>query len=165
MGFTYRETSGADLTYIRRLNYLTEVFGDESVTPESAEFLAGTEFYVGAWQPTDGVLVLDEDLDNPAGAAWFIFASSGAHGAGYVADDIPEVAVAVEKRYQGRGLGTQLLRRAADSVRARGCPGVSLCVHRDNPGARRLYEREGFTFHAAAGGAYDSLVLRFPAVG
>lgn len=159
--FDYRETSAADLTYIKRLNYLTEVFGDESVTPESTEFLAGTQFYVGAWKPTDGVVVIDENLDNPAGGAWYMFGTEELHGSGFITEEIPELAIAVEKRYQGNGLGTTLLRRAAELAKERGCPGISLCVHEDNPGARRLYEREGFEFYATRDGGYDAMVRHF----
>lgn len=142
--FTFRETSEADVTYVKRLNYLTDVFGDESVTPESEEFLEGMSFYVGKWEPDNGILVNDDDLDNPAGAAWYIFGDDEHHGVGYVGEDIPELAIAVESRYRRNGLGAELLRRAADLAEQRGCPGISLCVHNDNPGARRLYEREGF---------------------
>lgn len=169
--FTFRRTEPADLTYIKRLNYLTEVFGDETVDPDPVDFREGTRFYVGCWEPTNGVIAFDEELDNPAGAVWLVFAqqskSAGENtvtpvGEGYVGDAYPELAIGVEKRYQHRGLGGQLLEEAAQLAAELDCPGLSLCVHRDNPGARRLYVRHGFEhveFHEDSG--YEVMLQRF----
>lgn len=161
--FVFRTTTEADLTYVRRLNYLTEVFGDESSTPDSGEFLEAVKFYVGEWEPTNGILVNDDDLDNPAGAAWYIFGTEDHHGTGFYDERTPEVAIAVETRYQRNGLGAALLRRAVELARERGCPGMSLCVHEDNPGARKLYEREGFEFVGEREAGYSAMVKIFGA--
>lgn len=159
--FSFRETTTEDRTYVKRLNYLADVFGDETVTPDSKEFLEGTNFYIGKWGPRNGVLVVDDDLDNPAGAAWYIFGNEENHGVGYVEEAIPELAIAVEKRYQRNGLGAELLRCAAEQAEKRGCPGISLCVHHDNAGARRLYEREGFEVVGEREDNYVAMVMRF----
>jgi ribosomal-protein-alanine N-acetyltransferase len=59
---------------------------------------------------------------------------------------IPSFGVAVGAAYRGRGIGQRLLRYAIEYARIRGAAAVMLKVHLDNPGARRLYEREGFVF-------------------
>ena len=53
--------------------------------------------------------------------------------------------LATYPEFRGRGLGSQLLDVAADLAKASGCTGLSLIVSDANCGARRLYERHGFT--------------------
>jgi ribosomal protein S18 acetylase RimI-like enzyme len=53
------------------------------------------------------------------------------------------VLIEVAPEYQGRGLGTHVIRDLQERARARGVP-VTLQVLKVNP-ARRLYERLGFT--------------------
>jgi GNAT superfamily N-acetyltransferase len=60
--------------------------------------------------------------------------------------DCPEfcdVYVAAERCSQG--IGAQLLRRALQLASERGASQVTLCVDTDNPRARTLYERLGFS--------------------
>jgi GNAT superfamily N-acetyltransferase len=59
-----------------------------------------------------------------AGAAWYRFFTSADHRSGFVSDDIPEVAAAVEEPYRGHGLGRKLMtaligRAAADGLSLR----------------------------------------------
>ena len=49
----------------------------------------------------------------------------------------------VEPSWQGRGAGTQLLRRSAATLVSQGCTEWTLAVTDGNP-AQRLYERSGF---------------------
>ena len=52
--------------------------------------------------------------------------------------------IAVHKDYRRRGIGSQLLRRLADHARRNGFSTIRLDVIDTNPGARRLYEQQGF---------------------
>ena len=52
--------------------------------------------------------------------------------------------LAVAPAYQGRGIGTALLAEVERRLRSRGCLKVNLLVHRDNEGARRLYQSLGY---------------------
>lgn len=159
--FGFRETTEHDVTYIKRLNYLAEVFGDESTTPDAEGFRAANAFYTGAWDPADGIIVMDESLDVPAGGCWFIFGDAELHGTGFVEEDVPELAIAVESRYQGNKLGPALVERVSELVRERGCPGVSLCVHADNPRAKKVYERLGFVEVGEREGGYLAMMKRW----
>ncbi|GAB3940717.1 GNAT family N-acetyltransferase [Corynebacterium tapiri] len=160
MSFIFRETTAEDKTYIYRLNYLADVFGDETKNPDSQEFLEATRVYVDEWDAErGGVLVIDEDLKNPAGGAWLVYGTDDSHGEGYVAEGIPEVAIAVESRYRGSGLGTELLKKSAELARDRGAKQLSLCVHDDNPRARALYERLGFKTVKVKDNPYTVMVL------
>lgn len=51
--------------------------------------------------------------------------------------------LAVDPRYQGRGLGTALLRRSFEAFAAAGLREAQLGVDSDNPRALRVYERAG----------------------
>ncbi|WP_273808377.1 MULTISPECIES: GNAT family N-acetyltransferase [unclassified Pseudomonas] len=51
--------------------------------------------------------------------------------------------IALSEAFQGRGIGTELLRQLQSHASARKVP-LMLSVFRTNPSARRLYERLGF---------------------
>ena len=53
--------------------------------------------------------------------------------------------LAVHPAAQGRGVGALLSGECVRRARAQGCRAVVLCVIEGNEGARRLYERMGFT--------------------
>ena len=55
------------------------------------------------------------------------------------------VTLAVDPAHWGRGAGTALLRALVDAASLRGCAEVLLEVREDNPRARQLYLRNGFT--------------------
>lgn len=80
------------------------------------------------------------------GVAWLQFI----RGYGFVADDIPELAVNVHADHRGQGVGTFMINHLANYVREQGWKGVSLSVERGNP-ARRLYARHNFVAQNARG--------------
>jgi len=53
--------------------------------------------------------------------------------------------IAVAPEWRGRDLGTRLLAAARERAQRLGCRALSLICFAQNTGARRLYEREGFT--------------------
>ena len=60
--------------------------------------------------------------------------------------DCPELnGITVAPDYRSRGIGTRLIRDAERRVSARGITRVGLAVGLDNPRARSLYERLGYT--------------------
>lgn len=145
--FTLRPTCREDLTYIKRLNYLTEVFGDETQDPHDT-FVENNEFYLDQWDPHNGGFIAFDEHGIPAGGVWLIDGDNDIHGTGYVHKDVPELAIAVEKRYQRQGLSKMLLDAAIQLCRDTNHPAVSLCVHDNNPGARKAYEKKGFVEHS-----------------
>ena len=54
-------------------------------------------------------------------------------------------SLAVVPRHRGQGLGRRFLAAARERARRLGCPSLSLICLDRNEGAKRLYEREGFT--------------------
>ena len=74
------------------------------------------------------------------GAAWHRLLPADDPGYGFVAADVPEVALGVVPDVRGRGIGTALMERLIEAAVASRVRALSLSVQRDNP-ALRLYER------------------------
>jgi len=98
------------------------------------------------------VAVLDQHAQGSGhriiGSAWMRLFPASAPGYGFVAEDVPELGVAVLPEYRGQGVGTALLRALISRASALGHPAVSLSVDQRNP-ALRLYERPGFSVVSA----------------
>lgn len=98
-------------------------------------------------RPGDGG-VIAEELSGVApvfaGAAWYRFFTDVDHRAGFVAEDVPELSIAVEPVVRGRGLGRTLLLALMDLAMSHNVRGLSLRVSGENTVARALYESLGF---------------------
>ncbi len=114
--------------------------------------------YVSGWRrPTDlGLIAMSHD-GAPVGAAWLRQLTADDPGYGYVADDVPELAMAIVPGWRGRGVGRALLRALVAEAQSRAVRAVSLSVERANPAAR-LYADEGFRVVRSADEA-DTMVL------
>ncbi|SDM12776.1 Ribosomal protein S18 acetylase RimI [Corynebacterium mycetoides] len=145
MEFAFHPATESDRTYIRRLNFLTEVFGDEG-RALGDDALDGVENYVDNWDPErDGGIIAFDEFRTPAGGVWLRYWQSPAEGHAFIRPDVPELAIAVENRYAGNALGEQLLQAACDLARSHGARQIALWVDPDNPRARHRYEKFGFT--------------------
>jgi ribosomal protein S18 acetylase RimI-like enzyme len=107
--------------------------------------------YAAGWG-RDGDMGL-KALDNgtPVGAAWLRLMQ----GYGHVADDIPELTIAVLPTFRGQGIGTELLKGLID-LASRRYRGISLSVIGENP-AMRFYEKLGFEIVRLEGESYTML--------
>ncbi|UFU02338.1 GNAT family N-acetyltransferase [Ruania suaedae] len=112
-----------------------------------------TSGYVAGWQRDGdlGVIAVDlagpNGLQIPIGAAWVRRFPARNPGFGFVAEDVPELSMAVISHHRGRGIGSGLLRALATRLQTAGIPRISLSVEHGNR-ARALYERLGFTTFA-----------------
>jgi GrpB-like predicted nucleotidyltransferase (UPF0157 family)/GNAT superfamily N-acetyltransferase len=86
------------------------------------------------------------------GAAWCRFFCKEEKGYGFIAEDIPEIGIALRPKYRAKGLGTRLLQKLLAELQLRGSSQVSLSVDQRNP-ALRLYERLGFKKYRQEGNA------------
>jgi ribosomal protein S18 acetylase RimI-like enzyme len=68
----------------------------------------------------------------------FVHLGGGVGGTGYL------YAFRVRPEVRNRGIGTRLIEEAELLLRRRGCRRAVISVGKDNPGARRLYERLGY---------------------
>lgn len=118
------------------------VHAAHEASPEAIKDQPALARYAAGWGRAGDmgfVALLD---DQPVGAAWLRLWQGHNRGFGFVAEEVPELAIAVLPDYQNQGIGTQLLSRLLHSARE-WYPAVSLNVRADNP-AVRLYERLGF---------------------
>jgi GNAT superfamily N-acetyltransferase len=90
--------------------------------------------------PEIGFVWLALDGDVAVGASVVCYAISTSRGA-LVAklDD-----VTIDPHWQGRGVGTAMLAALAQRLRAAGVGRIDTACHRENAGAWRFYERQGY---------------------
>ncbi|MDK1474838.1 GNAT family N-acetyltransferase [Streptomyces sp. 549] len=117
--------------------------------------------YISGWPlPGDLGLVAEtpgpDGTPRPAGAAWMRLFPAADAGYGFVAEDIPELTLAVAPGQRGRGLGRALLRALGAQAAAAGHSQLSLSVERANRAAK-LYAAEGYTT-VASGPVSDTMV-------
>jgi ribosomal protein S18 acetylase RimI-like enzyme len=114
--------------------------------------------YLERWPlPTDFGVIATEGT-GPVGAAWARFGTAEDAGYGYVADDIPELTIAVSPSARRRGVGRTMLIALINIGRTLGQPGISLSVEDGNHAARSLYESLDFLPVGRNGGA-DTMLL------
>jgi GNAT superfamily N-acetyltransferase len=98
--------------------------------------------YLTGW-PRQGDFGLVAEHDEPVGAAWYRTYTESNHGYGFVAEDVPELSIAVIASRRHEGIGRRLLIDLIDASVAQGYRALSLSVAGNNP-ARVLYESAGF---------------------
>ncbi len=111
--------------------------------PEIAHYLTD----LGRRVDDDAQVCLNSDAVR-IGAAWVRRMTADDPGFGYVGDDVPEVGMAVEAGWRGRGIGRRLLQDLL--VRH---PAMSLSVDDENLSAARLYRSLGFVPTASVEGS------------
>ena len=142
-----REMSKADIPRIMALEQ--ELFPEDAWTPE---MFAG-------------------EFAQPASRRLYLVAEEGGAVIGYAGmmftggSQADVVTLAVDPAHWGRGTGTALLSALVDEAGGRGYTEVVLEVRKDNPRARRLYLRHGFTEIGIRRGYYqpagvDAVVMR-----
>jgi [ribosomal protein S18]-alanine N-acetyltransferase len=148
-GVRLREMTRADMPRIMALEQ--DLFPDDAWTPE----MFAREF---AQPPSRRLYLVAEEGDAVMGYAGMMFP-------GGPAADV--VTLGVDPDRWGRGIGTALLCALVDEAERRGCTEVLLEVREDNPRARELYLRHGFTEIGIRRGYYqpsgvDAVVMRKP---
>ena len=119
-----------------------------------------TAHYVDGWRRGEAFGVVAIDGDEPVGALWAQALPADTPGYGYVADDVPEIGIAVAAGHRGLGVGARLLAGGIDAARERGWRALSLSVEDGNDTARALYERHGFVV-VGRNGDSDTMMREF----
>jgi GNAT superfamily N-acetyltransferase len=135
---------------IEDLPFLATMLGEAAVwrpdkpTPTAAEVMADPRYamYLTGW-PRQGDYGLIAEHDGPVGAAWHRTFTEANPGYGFVAEDVPELSIAVIASRRQEGIGRRLLVDLIDASLAQGYSAMSLSVVEGNP-ARGLYESAGF---------------------
>jgi ribosomal protein S18 acetylase RimI-like enzyme len=154
-GIIVRPLTEADEPYLWEMLYQALHVPEGADTfPRDIVRLPEISRYAEDWGRFDDlgfVAVIDETR---VGATWIRLLKGANKGYGYIGETTPELTIAVEPTFRGRGIGTKLLARLIAEAKNR-YHAVSLSVSADNP-ALRLYQRFGFEVVAARG---DSLTM------
>ena len=120
------------------------VWRPDKPTPTGDQVLADPRYarYLAGW-PRRGDHGVVAEQDGPLGAAWYRTFTEGSHGFGFVAENVPELAIAVIVSRRHEGIGRRLLLDLIGASEAQGHRALSLSVNLANP-ARGLYESVGF---------------------
>lgn len=140
-----RPATADDVAHIKWALYLALAWNPDRELPPAELTLAHPEAlrYHRDWGRAGDLGVIAERGQALVGVAYCRLFTPQDHGHGYVDERTPEIAIAVDKRERGQGLGAILLHALAEQARAAGFTQLSLSVDTDNP-ARRLYERAGY---------------------
>ena len=139
-----RRAAAEDFTFLATMLGEAAVWRPDKPTPSADQVLADRRYaqYLVGW-PRQGDYGLVAEQEGPVGAAWYRTFTEASHGHGFVAEEVPELAIAVIASRRHEGIGRQLLVDLIDASLAQGYSTLSLSVAEDNP-ARGLYESAGF---------------------
>lgn len=118
------------------------IFIPEGVTPPPMSIVDDESLQIYIWDfgllPDDRCLVAELN-GKVVGAIW----SRIVNDYGHIADDVPSIAISLYKEYRNQGIGTELLKKMLDLLKADGYKSVSLSVQKANY-AMRMYQKAGF---------------------
>lgn len=139
------------------------VWRPDKATPTAEQVLADPryEMYLAGW-PRQGDYGLVAEQGGPVGAAWYRTFTEANHGHGFVADTVPELAIAVIASRRHEGIGERLLVDLVEASVAQGYTALSLVVNNGNP-ARDLYESVGFQPVEHSGSSTSTKMIRHAA--
>lgn len=158
-GVKLRPATADDAGFL--LDMLVEAYnwsGEERVSRLDVESHPRVHMYVADWpRGQDFGVVAVADHGARVGASWARTFSAEDPGYGFVAEDIPEITMAVEESHRGHGIGRRLLEALVAAAREKGWRAVSLSVENGN-GVVRLYRTVGFVTVGRAGSS-DTMLL------
>jgi ribosomal protein S18 acetylase RimI-like enzyme len=133
-----------DFTFLATMLGEAAVWRPDRPTPTADEVMADPRYalYLTGW-PRPGDYGLVAEQDGPVGAAWYRTFTEASHGYGFLAEDIPELSIAVIASRWREGIGRRLLDELIEASVAQEYRAISLSVAENNP-ARGLYESAGF---------------------
>ena len=133
--FEARSVRAGDVRALGELMYAGFRESVEPVEELPVEIMVAQETLEGKYGPllTDSSLVVEEDGELLAACLVSLF-PSGPH----------VVHMVTRPEHRGKGIGTELLLRAANSLAESGYDELSLYVLPENEDAKRLYRRLGF---------------------
>src|SRR5687768_15785096 len=135
---------------VEDFSFLATMLGEAAVwrpdkpTPTAEQVMACPRYamYLAGW-PRQGDYGLVAEQDEPVGAAWYRTYTEASHGYGFVAEDVPELSIAVIASRRHEGIGRRLLVDLIEASEAQGYVALSLSVNHGKP-ARCPYESVGF---------------------
>jgi len=114
-------------------------------------------FYEDFGRPDDRCFVAEQG-GKLLGAVWTRILAGEVRGFGNIDPYTPEFAISVYPSHRGQGIGTALMRRMLEELRACGYRRTSLAVQRDNY-AVKMYQNVGFAVIGATEEEYLMLYV------
>jgi ribosomal protein S18 acetylase RimI-like enzyme len=145
LSYTIRRATPADEPILWEMLYHAANMAEDGATSaEAAKSHPYLAEFVASWGRAGdlGTIAVGAAPGQALGAAWLRQLSGAEKRYAAVAEDTPELAIAVRPDAIGQGVGGALLGALLDLARGQ-YPAVALSVRESNP-ARRLYERHGF---------------------
>jgi ribosomal protein S18 acetylase RimI-like enzyme len=133
-----------DFTFLATMLGEAAVWRPDKPTPTAEQVLADERYalYLAGW-PRRGDCGVVAEQDGPVGAAWYRTYTEANHGYGFIAEDVPELSIAVIASRRREAIGRRLVIDLIEASVAQGYVALSLSVAENNP-ARRLYASTGF---------------------
>ena len=146
-----------DFAFLATMLGEAAVWRPDKPTPTGEQVMTDPLYamYLAGW-PRHGDYGLVAEDDGPVGAAWYRTYTDSDHGYGFVAEDVPELSIAVIASRRHEGIGRELLVNLAHASVAQGYRALSLSVAENNP-ARRLYQSVGFVTLEKHGGSWTMI--------
>src|SRR5262245_61504378 len=91
-----RSAGTEDFTFLATMLGEASVWRPDKATPTAVQVMADGRYslYLAGW-PRQGDYGLVAEQDEPVGAAWYRTYTEANHGYGFVAEDVPELSIAV----------------------------------------------------------------------
>lgn len=150
MNVDIREATAGDESFLREMLFQA-IFVEDGLSAPARSVLKDPAIarYIDGWG-RDGDFGLVAELNGqPVGAIWVRLFSADNPGFGWLNARAPELSMAVDPLYRGRGIGTKLLTELMSRLSTR-YREISLSVSPNNPVAD-LYRRLGFVEFGTAG--------------
>ncbi len=124
-----RSAGVEDVPFLATMLGEAAVWRPDKATPTADEVMADPRYamYLTGW-PRQGDFGLVAEQDGPVGAAWYRTYTEANHGYGFVAEDVPELSIAVIVSCRHEGIGRRLLVDLIDASVAQGYSAISLSV-------------------------------------
>lgn len=158
--FVIRLGDDADLPFLNRMLRLAGNWSDDPAVDVDA-MMARPEIAVllTDWgRDGDTAVIAESSNGRPLGAAWYRYYTDREHSYGYIDEQTPEIAIAVEKEYRGQGIGSALLEELVAEAKPE-AKGLSLSVDSRNY-AVQLYRKAGFVNASDDSEDHWTMILR-----
>jgi len=161
--YSIRNGTIDDLPFLEDMLYEAVYWNPEIERKPREEIFAVADIakILADWGNRNGdfsLIAVDSD-NNKAGAAWYRFWNEQNKSYGFVDAETPEIGLSVIKEMRGKGIGTELIKRTIEHVKAAGVKKLSLSVEENNP-AKNLYSKLGFKKTAVIENSW-TMVLEF----
>ncbi|MBC8153700.1 MAG: GNAT family N-acetyltransferase [Bacteroidetes bacterium] len=119
------------------------IYSPAQILPESIVYEPSLARYAASFGKNgDYGFVLSAD-SRLVGAAWTRLLTGSSRGYGFVDESTPELSMAIEPIFRGKGYGQELVSKLIKELQDHGYAQLSLSVHKQNR-AINLYQRLGF---------------------